>query len=454
MDSHNFHHDELLDRAVDAVLSDPLAGESSPDQVAQLVAVVRRAADQPSPITIIERIRNMRFTTKIAVAATISIAIVGLMSWITPGGGSALAFADLAEAIGKVRTATWKTTETIKLPDGKPQTTTGTGMFMAPANERIEMRIDKSVASIMILSGEKNRMITLSPMLKRAMIIDRKNFPAGAPKPSPFLGFLDMIASAKSGKGGEAKRLGIETIDGRRADVFSLQSKDAEMKTSVEFKIWADPKTSLPIRIETIVQGNVESRKVMSDFHFDVDLDRALFSADVPKGYTMQEMQMDFSKGPLCFVAEALGLAAEHNGGVFPPRLIGKQGIDGILQRSVRDLWKKNGINVPENGGMPPNEEIAKVAKLGKEKIEEIQKATNVLLMTKLPPALASLSAIRRHGEWHYAGKDVKLGTPNRPIFWCKIGDKYHVIYADASIKQVSLQDVPKVPQSEGSPQP
>jgi outer membrane lipoprotein-sorting protein len=453
MDSHNFHHDELLDRAVEAVLSDPVPGESSPDRVAQLVAVVRRAADQPYPITIIERIKNMRFTTKIAVAATIVVVLLGLMSWLSPGGGSALAFADLAEAIGNVRTATWKITDTVQQPGGKPVTTTGVGMFMAPANERTETRIKEGIASIHICNGDKNRMISLSPISKTAMVIDLKNLPGGMPKPCPFVGLLDMAADAKSGKGEKAEHLGVETIDGRRADVFSLRSKDAEMKTSVEFKIWADPKTSLPIRIETIVQGKVDSRKVMTDFQFDVALDPALFSPDVPKDYTTQQTQMDFSKGPLCFLAEALKLAAERNGGVFPAKLVGDQGIDGILQRSVENLWKKHGIDMGKNGGQPRAEDVVKFMKLSKKENEQLQNGAT-MLMTKLPPALASLSAIRRHGEWHYAGKDVKLGTPDRPIFWCKMRDQYHVIYADASIKQVPLANVPKVPQTEGSPQP
>ena len=65
---------------------------------------------------------------------------------------------------------------------------------------------------------------------------------------------------------------------------------------------------------------------------------------------------------------------------------------------------------------------------------------------------MASLAAIRRHGDWHYAGKDVKLGTPNRPIFWCKLGKNYQVIYADLSVKEVPAEQAPKMPASEGSP--
>ncbi len=74
--------------------------------------------------------------------------------------------------------------------------------------------------------------------------------------------------------------------------------------------------------------------------------------------------------------------------------------------------------------------------------------------MTKLPASMAALSVIRRMKEWHYAGKDVKLGTPDRAILWVKFGKKYQVIYADLSIQEVLPQDIPKVPESEGSPKP
>ena len=56
----------------------------------------------------------------------------------------------------------------------------------------------------------------------------------------------------------------------------------------------------------------------------------------------------------------------------------------------------------------------------------------------------------------HYAGKDVKLGTPNRPILWLtqKKGGRCVVIYADLSVKEVPAEEAPKVPESEGGPKP
>ena len=106
--------DDLLDRAVDAVLRDPMPGELPPDRIAQLVAAVEKAANRPYPVTLIERIRNMKLRTKIAIAASILIACAGLMSWLAPGSGVAVAFADVADALSNVHTATWKTTSVVE----------------------------------------------------------------------------------------------------------------------------------------------------------------------------------------------------------------------------------------------------------------------------------------------------------------------------------------------------
>ena len=245
----------------------------------------------------------------------------------------------------------------------------------------------------------------------------------------------ETIANAQSGKGEKVERLGIETIDGRRTEVFRLRYQNAVLKFSMETKIWADLKTSLPVRVERFGRGEHEFHTVMTDFRVGVDLDPALFSVEVPKGYRVQQFQMDRSKGPFAIIAEVLGMAAKKNGGLFPSTLHGEQGIDGIINRSANNLAKKY--------------ETVDMNKVPKEEIEMLRKAGRDVM--KMPAAMVALTAITRQGDWHYAGKDVKAGTPNRPIFWCKFSRNYQVVYADLSVKEVSPQNVPKVPQSEGS---
>ncbi len=428
-DRKHFNPDDLLERAVDAVLRDPIPDELPPDQVAQLVAAVQQAAGQPYPVTLLERIKNMRLRTRIAVAASVLIILLGLGSRLLPGGGLAVAFADVAEALNGVHSATWKTTKTVKDLQGKTTTFNEVGMFLAPSHERTETIVgsDKSAKSIMIADGEKDKLLTLFPATKSAGIIDLKNFPQkDGPFGATFQGLRQLVAEAQSGKNGKAERLGTEKIDGRPAVSFRIQVG------AVDVKLWADPKTLLPVRVEeSSAMGATNCYIVMTDFRVNVDLDKSLFSLDLPANYTIQQtMQLDASKLPGTYLADMLKMAAESNDGMFPPELLGQQGIDGILLRAAKTMAEKHAKDSPA---------------------ERMKQSTDLAM--NLGGALGFLYALPRNA-WHYAGKDVKLGTPNRPIFWVtmKRTGRCMVIYADLSCKEVSAEDAPKAPVSKSSP--
>jgi hypothetical protein len=56
---------------------------------------------------------------------------------------------------------------------------------------------------------------------------------------------------------------------------------------------------------------------------------------------------------------------------------------------------------------------------------------------------------LKPENDPHYVGGGVKLGTPDCPILWYKPtgADKYRVIYADLSVKDMTPDDVKKLPQ-------
>lgn len=64
--------------------------------------------------------------------------------------------------------------------------------------------------------------------------------------------------------------------------------------------------------------------------------------------------------------------------------------------------------------------------------------------------ALEFVRNLKPENDSHYAGKDVKVGTPDCPVFWYKpIGsDTYRVIYADLSVKTVAAGEVARFPQA------
>lgn len=425
----NDQSEDLVQRAVTATRKLPLPNGPSAAIASQTLAALREAVRQPKP-TLLERIYHMPWTSKasgmLAVAASVLVLCVVLSN---PAGG-ARAFAAVVQALNDVRSATWKITTEVKGPQNETVTTSGIGMFLAPSHERTETTA-QGTKSILIVDGQQDKVITLVPASNTAMVIDLKNLPPERESPfgKTFQGLRALVDRAQDGRAGKVERLGVETIDGREAQGFRIELG------SIEVKIWADPKTLLPIRVEETTSGGPEVRIVMTDFQIGVDLDESLFSLEVPMGYTVQQTaQVDLSKKPIAYLAEALKMAAEHNDGVFPPTLRGEEGIDGIMQRAAKSLGQEYGNNPAE------------MLKLSTELAMKLGGAFGVLF---------SLSP--EENDWHYAGKDVKLNAPNRPIFWYKpykTSATYEVLYADLSVKQVSSEEVPKLPELERDPKP
>ncbi len=427
---------DVLDRAVDAILRGPTPDELPPERVAELTAAVRHAADRPCPITLTNRIKDMKLRTRIAVAAAALIACVGMMSWLAPGSGTALAFVDMVEAMTKIETARWKSTSVVTRPNSEPKTAHEIGMFMAPSHERME-RTEGGHTSIAIWHGSGDKALNLLPQTKIATVMNMKNMPKGLTFGTSFLNLRESVLDAKEGGKRKVESLGVKDVDGRRAEGFCMKHGASETT------IWADPKTSLPIRVEISTPGETEVRIVMTDFEVGVDLDKSLFSLDPPEEYTVEALQLKIPKHLLSGLAWSLGKMAELNGGVFPPTLRGEEGIDGIQPRLRAAQEKKYAKDPPQ------------VFKAGAD--AELRKEVSELAFN-LAGAFAIVNQLAPKHDWHYVGKDVKLNTSDRPIFWMKAlwkdrkGGTYEVIYADLSVKDVAAKDVPKVPKAEDSP--
>lgn len=69
----------------------------------------------------------------------------------------------------------------------------------------------------------------------------------------------------------------------------------------------------------------------------------------------------------------------------------------------------------------------------------------------KLAKGLMFIRFFKGEGKWHYAGKDVNLGSTNTAIFWYKPtgSNTHHVIYGDLSVEDVAEQDLPKLTENQ-----
>jgi hypothetical protein len=168
----------------------------------------------------------------------------------------------------------------------------------------------------------------------------------------------------------------------------------------------------------------------MNNFRYDVALDPSLFSLDPPPGYTLQKMDVTMPVEPVEEdLIRTLRTFAEYGKGMFPPKL-------GMYEEFVLAVIKPDMDKLQAKYGKEPSKADARKA-----------------MARHLPKPMRGLTFYMRlkpENDSHYSGGGVKLGTPDRPILWYKPtgADKYRVIYADLSVKELAADEVRKLPEA------
>jgi hypothetical protein len=239
--------------------------------------------------------------------------------------------------------------------------------------------------------------------------------------------------------------------------------------------LWADPQTARPIRIEVGMEmGAGGTVLVMSNFCYDVDLDPSLFSLDPPEGYMFQTMEMTMPVEADLFTT--LRAIAEHNNGMFPAKLAMTEEVMKALmpphnpamnadmtaaaEAAMRKIIEKHGgeeamkARYGKDKKFPPEimaeitAEAQKATKSITQKQSQEDMKTRLPLQQKLLQGVTFYMMLKSANDPHYVGGGVKLGTPDCPILWYKPtdADKYRVIYADLSVKDLTADEVKQLP--------
>ena len=218
-------------------------------------------------------------------------------------------------------------------------------------------------------------------------------------------------------KADQAKDLGEKELDGRTLHVFLIEQPGNSMT------VWVDPKTREPVRVEaTLSMSSIpKTTSVFRDFKWDAPVEESEVSIDAPPGYTIRSMTMDASMPTEKDLVEGLRMLAKFNGGAFPATL-DVAGMGGAFKKYAETSAPKT----PEQRKAFEAEMMPAAMKIGRA-IGAINSATG--------------------DDWHYAGDGAKLDEADRPVLWYKPAksDKYHVIYADLTVKQVAANELPKI---------
>ena len=343
------------------------------------------------------------FVKLTAAAAVVAVATL-IVTRLSPVAGPSTAIAGIVEPFLTAHTATYKVTMTgTSVPKQEFD-----GMFMEPWR----MRYTQPGGGTVIVDLEKGRMVTLLHQLKQAIVIEMTNVPEQPGSLNFFQEIRMRILKAKPFDDESVTYLGEEQIEGHTAIGYHVRKAD------LNATVWADRDTKMPLRMEVLDEPlNI----TMSNIKFNVPLDEKLFDTETPEGYSVKTIRRDMSEPDEQDLIESFRIWSEHMDGGFPSKM---------HRSAVNEFMQYQQQKTKEKGVEPSIDDVTRLQQL----------------ITDMTHGFPFVEALPAESDWHYAGKDVKYGQADKPIFWYRPKDSgtYRVIYGDLSVKDVAPEDLPK----------
>ena len=332
-------------------------------------------------------------------AAAAVVAIVATVA-ILPILDHNVTFAEVIEPILRARTLTFD----LVIGDES----TGPVIHDVVVDSRIR-RTFSNMPIVMIIDVDSARMLALDPTSNSAGYVDIAGQTIEGTQ--SVLDLVRTIVAKVQGSPERAvKELGQREIDGIQTVGFQV----TQHRPPLTLTLWADFETATPKRIE-LDWG--ESVMILKNIEFDVPVDEALVSMDVPPGYTLDETEYEMG-GPTeeDFVESLRTWAHYLNDGVFP---------DAITLETFMEV-------MPELG--------EKMIALGLSDAEQ----TRIALTWST--GMGFLQRLSIQGRWEYTGKGVSLGDAATVIFRYRRGDSptARAIYGNLRVEDVPVDSLPQ----------
>lgn len=361
--------------------------------------------------------------TKLAAAALIALAaIIGINQF----AGGSVTFAEVIEPILNARTVVLdyvigEGPDALEMHDIVIGSRIRRTMSNIDKTMILDSRVRSAVSNMdmtMILDLEDGRMLTLVALgvTKIASYNDIQG--TGLEGTGSVLDFVrNVVSRVKDNPDADIQDLGEKEINGQKAVGFYVKGFNDGLT------IWANKKTSLPIRIE-ITEGKTST--VIKNIKFDVPLEESLVSMEVPAGYTMKDIAIHIeettpdnhlSNATEEDLVESLRIWAEIIlDGAFPDAI----GTDHFIKQAAPLGYKMASLRLPVSEGEQ--------------------------LFFKFQKGMIFLQKFEFGGKWGYAGKGVKLGDADKIILWYQPqgSNTYRAIYGDLRVAEVAEEDLPK----------
>lgn len=217
---------------------------------------------------------------------------------------------------------------------------------------------------------------------------------------------LDWIHWLRDHTGEPDRKLGRQLVEGRELDGFVvLLGED-------EYTIWLDPVTNSLAQVEydASVEGSGLGKTVMKDFRFNVPLDEALFSYDVPPGYSTTDLADVLPEAGVPApgeesLVEALRGFTKLSGGQFPKSLANWSDWFDVMEDHKSDEAK--------------------------------------MLAARLGAASVFLSHMAKE-DYEYLGAGKSIDDVRGIIFWHRTEDGIlRAVYSDLSVAEIQESELP-----------
>ena len=217
----------------------------------------------------------------------------------------------------------------------------------------------------------------------------------------------DKIEILKLSPNTKVAVLGTRLISDRPTDGLHIYND------SIDLKIWTDVEDALLALIiydKTLGQTTLEMR----NFKFNIPVEELALSMDVPQGYTLEPLAVDFTSLTEQDLIGALNIWADiYPDGHFP------DGLNGDLLISQAEVINKRNeeLGMTEKGKLAASLQITK----------------GLLFIQNLAP----------DSDWQYTGKGVTINDAMSIIFRYKPegSETYRVIYGDLTVEDADLNN-------------
>jgi hypothetical protein len=311
-------------------------------------------------------------------------------------------------------------------------------------SDGVQRHVLNNGANVQIFDFRNGVTLQLDPARKAVFRTERT--------PEPFMKLfnsLDFLASRH--EKGSIRFAGYETIEGTQAEVYQdIQPLQHSCTT-----IWINRETKLPVRVITEdippTDGNyfpvkdicIKSRdfgcddfrsmsvtlsgsctpqyrkQVLTDFKWNIDLEPALFSTEIPVDYEAHEQTL--TKPGESHLIETLQFWAEMTEGPLPVDV--NEFMDpATVKPMIVEKFKK---------GLNPK--------------QEFEDACDFMTTVRWAASFVEKKIVMEK-DWHVSSEPVFFGEGDKPLYWWRLEDSgmYRVIYGDLRVEDTMPEDLPQ----------